>query len=111
MVCLSTPVRDDGAGKLGYRQLRKNQCRTGVNRLRLGPENPITSCSAWNLLITLRKMEEREAAQVVLQENLLWLLKSEPATLSEDHRKIRGDAPSSGGGGRWPRLTCHRTTA
>jgi hypothetical protein len=59
-----------------------------ARRRLLGPEHPDTSISAWNLFTTLRDLGEREAAQVVIERDLLWLLDRDPATLGADQRKI-----------------------
>lgn len=54
----------------------------------LGEKHPDTSLSAWNLFHTLSELQDNLAAQTVLDENLLWLLQHDPATLSAAQQKI-----------------------
>ncbi len=54
-----------------------------------GPEHLNTSISAWGLYLTLQDLKEDVSARAVLDDNLLWLLDRDPATLSADQRKIR----------------------
>jgi tetratricopeptide (TPR) repeat protein len=60
-----------------------------VSRRVLTREHPQTSVAAWNLLQTLRRLRDREASRAVLENDLLWLLERDPATLDEQQQQIR----------------------
>jgi len=62
-----------------------------IRRRVLGAEHPDTSASAWNLFVSLHKLDERAAARAVLERDLLWLLDRDPATFGADQRRIRGE--------------------
>jgi tetratricopeptide (TPR) repeat protein len=54
-----------------------------------GSEHPDTSVSAWNLLVILAEIGDRARAMTVLENDLLWLLGRDPASLGADQRRIR----------------------
>jgi len=56
----------------------------------LGGEQPSTTASAWNLFLTLPGQGKTEQAITILQQNLIWLLKRDPETLSHQQRQVRG---------------------
>lgn len=55
----------------------------------LGDEHPDTSVSAWNLFSTLFEMDDPKA-KAVFENDLLWLLDRDPATLGANQQQIRG---------------------
>jgi len=60
-----------------------------VRRQVLGLEHPGTSVSAWNLFWTLQDLGERDVARAILERDLLWLLRRDPASLGAEQRNIR----------------------
>jgi hypothetical protein len=84
----------------GARKLQKETLAVS-HRVRR-PEHPNTSRPAWNLFQTLEDLGERDAARAILERDLLWLLRRDPATLGAVQREIRGwlaerQASSAGG--------------
>ena len=59
-----------------------------IQRRILGDEHPSTSVSAWNLFSTLRAMDDPKA-KAVLENDLLWLMDRDPATLGAYQQQIR----------------------
>jgi len=55
----------------------------------LGGEHPDTSVSAWNLFHILHDLSDSARARTVLENDLLWLLDRDPASLGADQRQIR----------------------
>ena len=60
-----------------------------IRRRVLGSERPNTSILAWNLFCTLRDLSDPVRARTVLENDLLWLLDRDPASLGADQRRIR----------------------
>jgi tetratricopeptide (TPR) repeat protein len=56
----------------------------------LGGEHPNTTVSAANLFLTLRDQGKTERANTIVEQNLKWLLKRDPETLSDQQRQVRG---------------------
>ena len=61
-----------------------------ITRRILGEEHPDTSLSAWNLLVTLSELGDNTRAVDILNKDLLWLLKCDPASLGANQQQIRG---------------------
>jgi len=55
----------------------------------LGPEHPNTAIAAWNLCQTLLALQDEESARTVFQENLMFLLGRDTATLHPVLRQIQ----------------------
>ncbi|MEA3323612.1 MAG: tetratricopeptide repeat protein [Euryarchaeota archaeon] len=72
----------DGARKIQEEVLE-------IRRRILGEEHRDTSVSAWNLLTTLAKIDDPVRARTVLENDLIWLLDRDPASLGADQRWIR----------------------
>jgi tetratricopeptide (TPR) repeat protein len=72
----------DGAWKIHEEVLE-------ISRRVLGEEHPNTSGSSWNLFTTLRELGDSAKARTVLENDLLWLLDRDPASLGADQRRIR----------------------
>jgi len=60
-----------------------------IRRRILGEEHPGTSISAWTLLTILVEIDDPARARTVLENDLLWLLDRDPASLGADQRRIR----------------------
>ena len=71
-----------GARKIGEEVLE-------TRRRILGNEHSGTSISAWNLFCTLRDTSDPASAGMVLENDLIWLLNRDPASLGADQRQIR----------------------
>ena len=75
-------------GELGrVREIQEEVLET--SRRALGSEHLDTSRSAWNLFTILRDMSDSARARTVLENDLLWLLDRDPASLGADQRRIR----------------------
>jgi len=61
-----------------------------VRRPLLGAKHSDTSVSAWTLFCTLYDLCEHDAAQTILDSDLLWLLDCDLVSLNADQRQIQG---------------------
>jgi tetratricopeptide (TPR) repeat protein len=60
-----------------------------ISRRVLGEDHPNTSISAWNLLTTLREMDDVDEAMKILKNHLLWLIGRDPASIGTYQMQIR----------------------
>ena len=61
-----------------------------IQRRVLGSKHPTTTHSAWLLIELLHALDDRAAARVVMERDLLWLLDCDPAGLGAIQREIHG---------------------
>jgi tetratricopeptide (TPR) repeat protein len=60
-----------------------------ITRRIRGSEHPDTSVSAWNLLDTTLELGDSDRARAVLENDILWLLDRDPASLGAAQRRIQ----------------------
>jgi tetratricopeptide (TPR) repeat protein len=54
-----------------------------------GKEHPHTSRASWNLFTTILELGDSDSARTILENDLLWLLDRDPASLGAAQRRIR----------------------
>jgi tetratricopeptide (TPR) repeat protein len=80
-------TRNDQGNIAGAQELHERVL--SISRRRLGLKHSITSVAAWGVLLTYKAEERLEAAQRLLEGNLLWLMDSDPASLTDQQRQIQ----------------------
>jgi hypothetical protein len=63
-----------------------------------GRKHSVTTRAAWYLLLTLRRLKERETATAITYEYIAWLLNADEFTLTVNQREIREHIKNMMGG-------------
>jgi hypothetical protein len=89
---------DFSAARELQRQVLDSRCRL------LGNEDSATTTAAWNLFGSCIRLSDQRAAHTVVATHLAWLLRRDPASLTEPQRQVAAlltKLGDSAGLGRW----------